>query len=158
MAQNLISASMSDEEADKVKKDLAAAKAGLNFLLSLLTDDTKGLFKIGPNFLPFVEDAVQTVNTHPEIMPAVFDKEEFLKDYALLSTLTPILNQINELAEGISKTFTAVGSDTLVAGLEVYAAVKQNKDKVPGLSVTADRMAQYFKKSKTKAEDKTATK
>ena len=158
MAQNLISASLSAEEAAQVQQSLTTAKEGLNFLLSLITDDTKNLFKIGPNFLPFVEDAFQTVNTHPEILPGVFNKEEFLKDYALLSKLTPILNQIEELAEGISKTYTAVGSDTLVAGLEVYAAVKQNKDKVPGLSVTADRMAQYFKKSKTKAEDKTATK
>ena len=158
MAQNLISASLSAAEAAEVEKNLAAVKAGLSFLLSLLTDDTKNLFKIGPNFLPFVEDAFQTVNTHPEILPGVFNKEEFLKDYALLSALTPILNQINELAEGVSKTYTAVGSDALVAGLEVYAAVRQNKDKVPGLSVTADRMAQYFKKTKAKAEDKTAAK
>lgn len=151
MAQNLISASLSAAEAAEVEKNLAAVKAGLNFLLSLQTDDTKGLFKVGPNFLPFVEDAFQTVNTHPEILPGVFDKAEFLKDYALLSALTPILNQIEELAEGVRKTYTAVGSDALVAGLEVYAAVKQNKDKVPGLSVTGDRMAQYFKKTKTKA-------
>jgi len=152
MAQNLISASLSATEAAEVEQNLNAVKAGLKFLLSLQTDDTKGLFKVGPNFLPFVEEAFQTVKTHPEILPGVFDKEEFLKDYALLSALSPILNQINELAEGVKKTFTAVGSDALMASLEVYATVRQNKDKVPGLSVTADRMADYFKK--TKAEPK----
>lgn len=152
MAQNLISASLSATEAAEVEQNLTAAKAGLKFLLSLQTDDTKGLFKVGTNFLPLVDEAFQTVKNHPEILPGVFDKEEFLKDCALLSALTPILNQINELAEGVKKTYTAVGSDALVASLEVYAAVKQNKDKVPGLSVTSDRMAEYFKKNKAKVE------
>ena len=34
--------------------------------------------------------------------------------------------------------------------LEVYSAVKQSKDKVPGLSVMNDELAVYFKKSKQK--------
>jgi len=38
----------------------------------------------------------------------------------------------------------------MVAALEVYAAVKQNKDKVPGLAVVADQMAEFFAKTKTK--------
>ena len=93
---------------------------------------------------------------HPEIIPPVFNQEEFIQDYNLLSTLRPIFTQINELAESIQKTFTAVGSDALVAALEIYSAVKQNKNKVPGLAATADEMAVFFKKSKAKAS--TATK
>jgi hypothetical protein len=92
------------------------------------------------------------VITHPEILPGIFDKEEFLRDYELLNTLRPVYNQINELAEGIQKTFTAVGSDTLVAALEVYASVKQSKDKVAGLSVMNDEMAVFFKKAKAKSD------
>ena len=57
----------------------------------------------------------QVVETHPEILPAVFDKEEFMKDYELFNKLRPVYNLMNELAEGLQKTFTAVGSDTLVA-------------------------------------------
>jgi hypothetical protein len=30
--------------------------------------------------------------------------------------------------------------------------VKQNKDKVPGLKVTADEMGKFFKKTKTKSD------
>jgi hypothetical protein len=90
---------------------------------------------------------------HPEILPPVFDKAEFLKDYALLIALRPILNQINELAESMQKTFTAVGSDSLVEALEVYAIVKQNKDKAPGLSVISDEMGVFFKKAKATKVD-----
>ena len=51
----------------------------------------------------------------------------------------------------------AVGSDTLLASLDVYGAVKQNKDKVPGLAVVADKMAVFFKKSKAKPKADTVT-
>lgn len=44
----------------------------------------------------------------------------------------------------------AVGSDAMVAALDVFSSVKLNKDKVPGLAVTADDMAVFFKKTKAK--------
>jgi hypothetical protein len=62
------------------------------------------------------------------------------------------LNQINQLAEGLQKTYYAVVSDAMVASLDVYSAVKQSKDKVSGLNVIADDMAIFFKKSKAKTE------
>ncbi len=152
MTQNLISATLSATDATEVQQNLMAAKAKLNFLLSLQTEDVSTLFKVGNAYLPFIDLAYQTMMAHPEILSGIFDKDEFTRDYNLLNTLRPIFNQINELAESIQKTFIAVGSDTLIAALEVYGAVKQNKDKVPGLAVTADEMAVFFKKTKTKSE------
>lgn len=151
MSQNLISVTLPAEEAAEVQQNLADAKAKLSFLLSLQTEDVITLFKAGNAYLPFIDKAYQAMVAHPEILPPVFDQEEFSRDYNLLSTLRPIFTQINELAESIRKTFTAVGSDTLVAALEVYSAVKQNKDKVPGLASTADEMSVFFKKTKAKA-------
>jgi len=155
MAQNLISASLPAADAAEVLQSLTNIKSKLSFLLSLQTEDIASLFKVGNAYLPFIDKAYQTVTTHPEILPGIFDKDEFTKDYELLSSLRPILTQINELAEGIQKTFFAVSSDSMVAALDVYAAVKQSKDKVPGLNVTADEMAAFFKKSKAKSNDST---
>jgi hypothetical protein len=152
MSQNLISASLSATEAAEVLQSLAAVKTKMPFLSTLQKTDVNGLFKVGNAYLPFIDKIYQVVTTHPEILPAIFDKEEFLRDYELFNTMRPIFNQTNELAEGIQKTYTALGSDILVAGLEVYASVKQNKDKVPGLSVMNDEMAVFFKKAKTKAD------
>jgi len=150
MSQNLISATLPAEDAADVQQNLLAAKAKLSFLLSLQTEDVATLFKVGNAYLPFIEKAYNVMVAHPEIIPPVFDKDEFTRDYNLLITLRPIFTQINELAESIQKTFTAVGSDSLLGALEVYSAVKQNKDKVPGLASTADEMAVFFKKSKAK--------
>ncbi len=152
MSQNLISATLSVEDSADVQKSLSDAKDKLSFLISLQSEDVATIFKVGNAYLPFIDKAYQTVLAHPEILPPVFDKQEFLRDYALLSNLRPIFNQINELAEGIKKTFMAVGSDSLLSALEVYDAVKQNKDKVPGLAVTADEMAVFFKRTRTKTE------
>ena len=151
MSQNLISAVLPQEDATEVLQNLTNIKGKLNFLLSLQTSDIVSIFKMGNAYLPFVDLAFQAAQDHPEILPPVFDKEEFRKDYELLSAMRPIVSQINELAEGIQKTFTAVGSDSLIEALDVYDCVKQNKDKVPGLNVTAQEMAKFFKKSKIKA-------
>lgn len=151
MAQNLISATLPAEDATAVQQSLTDAKLRLGFLLSLQTEDIVNLFKVGNAYLPFIEKTYQAMQAHPEIIPPVFDKDEFTRDYQLLNALRPIFNQINELAEGIQKTFQAVGSDAMVEALEVYGAVKQNKDKVPGLAATADEMAVFFKKSKAKS-------
>lgn len=150
MAQNLISATLSATEATDVLQSLNAVKTKMPFLSALQKTDVSALFKVGNAYLPFIDKIYQVVVTHPEILPAIFDKEEFLRDYELFKVIQPIYNQINELAEGIQKTYTATGSDTLVAALEVYAAVKQHKDKVPGLSVVSDEMAVFFKKAKSK--------
>jgi len=154
MSQNLISATLSAGDAVAVQQNLSDAKSRLSFLLSLQTEDIVTLFKAGNAYLPFIDKAFQAMQAHPEIIPPVFNKEEFERDYQLLSALRPIFNQVNELAEGIQKTFQAVGSDSLVAALEVYSAVKLNKDKVPGLAATADEMAVFFKRSKSKKPEK----
>ena len=153
MAQNLISASLSAADAAEVNQSLSAIKSKLTFLSALQSTDISGLYKVGNAYLPFLDQIREVVETHPEILPGIFDKEEFMRDYELFSTIRPILNQINELAEGLQKAYTAVGSDTLVAALEVYASVKQNKDKVPGLSVTSDNMAVFFKRARSKPTD-----
>ena len=152
MSQNLISATLSAQDAAEVQQHPINAKTKLNFLLSLQTADVITLFKAGNAYLPFIDLAFQVVTAHPEIIPPVFDKEEFNRDYQLLSSLRPIFNEINELAESIQKTFTAVGSDAMIGALDIYTAVKQNKDKVPGLTATAEEMAVFFKKSKAKSE------
>ena len=85
-------------------------------------------------------------------MSKVFDAAEFERDYRLSKDLTPIANQSKELSDGLQKTLMAVNSDALAEALEIYAAIKQNRDKIPGLSVLADEMAVFFQKSGKKVD------
>jgi hypothetical protein len=154
MAQNLISATLSAEDSAAVQQNLKEAKKRLSFLVNLQPSDVSSLLKMGNAYFPFIEKAYQVVIAHPEILPGVFDRDEFIRDYNLLLQIRPILNQINELAESIQKTNIAVGNDLMVGALNVYSAVKQNKDKVPGLAVTANELSEFFKKSKAKTKAK----
>ena len=154
MSQNLISATLSAEDSAAVLESLSDAKSRLSFLVNLQPADVNSLLKMGNGYLPFIEKAYQVVIAHPEILPGVFDRDEFIRDYNLLSQIRPILNLINELAESIQKTNIAVGNDLMVGALDVYSAVKQNKNKVPGLAVTADELGEFFKKSNAKTTTK----
>jgi hypothetical protein len=147
MAQNLVSATLTEDTKNQILQKLAEIKSALDFLLSLQPKEVRSMFKPGNTFAPLIDKAYHVVVDHPEILPGVFDKEEFMRDYQLFKDLTPIDNQVNQLSESVSKTLMAISSDALNGTLEVYAAVKQNKDKVPGLNVVAEEMAEFFKKS-----------
>jgi len=67
----------------------------------------------------------------------------------------PIASQLAELTSSVQATLFAANSDCMVEALEVYAAVQQNKDKVPGLDTIAIEMREFFKKTrKPKTEAK----
>ena len=150
--QNLISASLTPADAAEIQQKLTEIKSKLGFLSTIQPEQKKSFIKVGNTFLPFLEKGYNVVNDHPEILPAVFNTAEFKKDYTLIRDLTPITNMVNELAEGLDATAFAASSDAMVETLEVYSAVEQNKDKVPGLDVVYTEMREFFKKTKKEAK------
>jgi len=147
-AQNLVSASIDAQTRTDILQKLSDIKSKLGFLLILQPDEIQSIFKAGNGYAPFIEKAHNAVNGHPEIMSGVFDAEEFKRDFQLSKDLTAISDQVNQLADSLQNTMLAVNSDALAAALDVYSAVKLNKDKVPGLNVVANEMAEFFKKTK----------
>ena len=88
MAQNLISASLTEQDVAEVTQSLNTVKTKLHFLSTLQKGDVKSLVKVGnAYYLPFLDKIHQVVETHPEILSAVFDKEEFLKDNPVVNFL-----------------------------------------------------------------------
>lgn len=156
MSQNLISGTMSAEDVTACVDAINVLKEKMPFLSTIQNVDVSTLFKPGNNYQPLLSIAKRVVETHPEILPAVFNKDEFLKDHELYKTTSGIALQVAELDTALQKTVMAVGSDALIGALEVYAAVKQHKNKVAGLSAVHDEMKQFFNRSKTKAADNPA--
>ena len=148
--QNLVFASLSVETRADVLDKLTAIKKSLGFLLTLKSDQKQSLFKVGNGYTPFVEKAYNVVNAHPDILPGVFDAQEFKKDYQLSKDLTTIVDQIRQLADSLNDTLMAVSSDAITEALEVYSAVKQNSNRVPGLKVTETEMSEFFKRTRKK--------
>ena len=149
-SQNLVSAVLAPEAKADIALKLGEVKGILDFLLTLQAQQIHALCKVGNGYAPFIDKAYATAMEHPDILPGVFNLAEFKKDYGLVKDLEPIGIQIDQLAEGIKNTRLAVGSDAMSGALEIYTAVKQHRDKVPGLNVIADDMAVFFRKSKHK--------
>jgi hypothetical protein len=149
-SQNVISATLSEGDKYDILQKLADIKSRLNFLITLDAEQTKSLFKAGNGYAPFIEKAHAASKAHPDILPRVFCNEEFDKDHALIEALIPIQAQINELAKSLQDTLVAANSDAMTQALEVYAAVKQHKDKVPGLEATYEELSVFFQRSKRK--------
>lgn len=151
--QNLVSTVLSPEQQISILGKLKSIQQELEpIVISLKEADKRSHISVGNIMIPFLEVANSTANNHPEILPTVFDKEEFNKDFALTKSLVPIANLIEEINSSIQTTLYAANSDTMVEGLEIYSSVLQNEDKVPGLDVVAEQMRTFFKrprKSKT---------
>lgn len=120
------------------------------FLSAMQNVDVNTIFKVGNAYQLLLDLALQVVDTHPEVLPPIFDKEEFRKDYELYKAISPLTLQVARIHTGLQKTVMEVGSDSLIEALEIYAAVKQNKDKVPGLSAVYEEMRTFFRRNKIK--------
>ena len=145
-AQNMVSASLSAEIKAEVLKGIADTRKKLDFLLTLQTEDVTGMFKAGKELVPFLEACHEVANTHPEILPQIFDKAEYDRDYQLARDLAPLADAVYQLWEAINHTLTAARSDALVSSLDVYSAAKLNQDKVPGLNSVVVHLASFFKR------------
>ena len=145
-AQNLVSATLADATKNDILKKLNDIRSKLDFLITLDAAQVRSLFKAANGYAPFIEKAYAVSTAHPDILPAVMDLSEFQKDFALIQALTPIQVQVNELAEGLRNTLLAANSDAMAQSLEIYAAVKQHADKVPGLAVANSELSVFFQK------------
>jgi hypothetical protein len=145
MAYQNISVSLPQADIDAVKAAIATINAKLPFLVTLDGDERRGLVKLGPKSVDFVDDASTTVTSFPNIVPASFDKEEYAKDTGLFKALSEIKFLVDSLSEKIDNTYLAVGSEAMTASLEVYAYVQTAKGRTPGLDSAAQKLKDRFK-------------
>lgn len=66
--------------------------------------DVSKFFKPGNAYQPLLNLAVQVMEQHPEILPAVFNKEELKKDSELCTALGPIALRIAALYRNAKNT------------------------------------------------------
>lgn len=148
--QNLVSATLTPEKSTATLQKLTEVGADLDFLIVLEPDSKNEFVKVGNTYSGFLRKADSVTADHPEILPGVFNLGEFKRDYQLARDLQPILDKLRELTEAVQDTIFAANSDALSAALGIYAAVQQNKDKIPGMDTIAAEMAAFFKRPKRK--------
>lgn len=150
MSYQNISVALVQADIDAVKAAIATINNKLGFLVTLDASERKGLFKLGPKSADFVQDASVAAVNFPNILPSSFDKVEYSKDTSLFKTLDEIKTMIDSLQEKVDNTYMAVGSEAMVASLEVYAYVQTAADRTPGLGSVADKLKARFKRGPKK--------
>ena len=110
-SQNLVSAVISPELKSSITAKLDGLKTDLGFVITLTPEEKNEYIKVKNVMLPFLDKAYDVVKAHPEIMPSIFDKDEFFNDYQLTKDLFPIANKLEEMAQSLSNTLYAANSD-----------------------------------------------
>ncbi|BAB72952.1 hypothetical protein ACN23B_04985 [Anabaena sp. FACHB-709] len=150
MAYQNITASLSAEDVKEIKAAFATIQGKLPFLVTLSVEERRKLFKMGDKSLAFVNTSLTAAQSNPDILPASFDVEEFVRDYQLATTLTELLIGLRQLTEQVDDTLLAVGSEAMGSSLTVYDYVKTAAKKTPGLKTLAEQLGERFKAIKNK--------
>ena len=123
MSYQNISAAISDQDMESIKKSLDSIDSKLAFLVNLTAAERHDLFKMGDKSLVFVQNSVTAAQQNRDILPVSFDLPELEKDFKLTQDLTEILTRLHQLTEEVDDTLVAVGSEAMRSSLNL--AVKQ---------------------------------
>ena len=146
MSYQNLSYVMPQADVDAVKAAIATINAKMTFLINLLEDEKKGLFKLGPKSADFVQDCAIVVQNYNSILPPNFPAAEFLKGAQLFKSLLELGMLIDSLQEKIHDTLMAVGSEAMGSALQVYAYVQAAAHINPGMKSVEEKLSERFKK------------
>lgn len=147
MSYQNISVTVAAQDITDVKTAINTISTKLNWLVTLSPEEVKGLTKLGPKSIDFVQDAKVATTNFPTVLPASFNVVEFNKDTTAFQALSEIKILLDSLKEKVDNTYYAVGSEAMVQALEVYAYVQTGKDRTPGLKTVADKLQERFKRN-----------
>lgn len=151
--KNQISIEIPQEVIDTVTQKLQECKTTLApYLQGLTVEERLSLFKMGDKTVATVQKTKSYVDTNPEFVPVYMDKTEFLKDEAVVSTLSPIANLAAQLSADVNDTMMLAGSEALQAAMLYYGQVKeaQSKGIVTAKPIYEDLSQRFMKRTRKK--------
>lgn len=150
-AKNQISIEIPQAVIDTVTQKLQECKTALSpYLQGLTMEERISLFKMGDKTVATVQKTKSYVDTNPEFVPSYMDKDEFLKDEAVVTVLNPIVNLANQLAADVNDTIMLAGSEALQAVMLYYGQVKEANSKgiVTAKPIYEDLSQRFIKRGK----------
>lgn len=147
MANPNISASLTAAQKTTLKNHLTAVSGLLNFMVNLTAKQRRTLFKMGPKSVSYVQLALQIGKNNPAILPSNFDVNEFEKDVKLTMDLSDIETILMPLAEGLSDTLMATGTEAMQKSNQVYDLVKVSAKTDSNMKVLAKQLGERYKKT-----------
>ena len=150
-AQNQISIEIPAAVITDVTQKLQDCKNALApYLQGLTATERHEMFKMGDKTVATVQKTKQYLTSNPEFAPAYMDQTEFLKDEAVVSQLSPIVNLAQQLFTDADDTMMLAGSEALLSAMLYYGTVKEAHAKgVPTAKpIYEDLKARFAKRTK----------
>ena len=148
MSQNLVSAALTPEDFNAIMAAFDLIESKLPFIKDLTPDERRSLVKMGPDSLSFVTGVQSLAAQNTSSVPASVDLTEYNRDVALSQQMYQINQRIQALAEKSSDTTMAVGSDSMVTSLILYA-VFQALGKAGALNINVAELGRRFRKRRS---------
>lgn len=145
-----ITGTLSEADIQEIKAALVTIEEKLPFLINLTAEERRKLYKMGDKSLAFVNNSLTAAQSNPDILPASFDLDEFVRDYQLATNLTDIFFRLQQLTEKVDDTLMAVSSEAMSSSLTVYDYVKTAAKKTPGIKIIAEQLGERFKAIRSK--------
>src|SRR5258708_29888379 len=92
---------LSSADAQAVRDAFATVLTKLPFLVNLTMAERKATFKAGPDSLSFLQNALSTAQSNPDIFPDSLDVPAFKRDVDLFVTLTELDALVQSVASQI---------------------------------------------------------
>jgi hypothetical protein len=143
--QNLISATLEQKTATTVLQQINDSRDALSFLINLSKVQRKGLRRMGPKSVDYVNDNLVAAGQFPNSLPADFPMGEFEKDAVLVKQLYPILVAAQTLTEKLSDTMLALGTDCMKEADEAYGYLKIAAKTDASAKTIVDKISKRFK-------------
>ncbi|WAC64894.1 hypothetical protein OVA13_09160 [Pseudoxanthomonas sp. SL93] len=124
MSQDIVDLQIDATILDPLDAAITQMENSLSGLISLTPDQRRGLMKMGEKSEAFCRAALHVAQQHSGIMARDFDIEAFQRDQQTLDLLRPRILRIAHLHQRITDTEMALGSDLMIASLEVYGVLK----------------------------------
>ncbi|MFZ4723807.1 MAG: hypothetical protein ACOYMD_00025 [Paludibacter sp.] len=142
---NLITATFSELDEKDLIELLAQVKAKLPFAIKLSTDERKHLTKLDDARIPFAEKGLAFGLQQPMVVPPFTDLNEYKKDLDFVKATRRVSAELMSIAEMLTDTRAAAGSDAYQAALSIYSSAKSAaKQGIPGTQTIVDEMGKLF--------------
>lgn len=125
MSQNLVFNHLTDEQWTQLDTAIGAVAGTLDPAMVPFTPGQKrSAVKMGDGSEAFCRLALQIAEENPSLIPSSIDLGEMRRDLASHDALNQRIVRLTRLLEKARDTEIALGSDAMVAALEIYAVLK----------------------------------
>jgi len=129
------------------------------YMLAMTPAERRGLLKMGPKTINFVEKSYDFAKQNPNLVPPFLDMGIFGNDFGNAHGLWTLVNSLRQLYQNANDTEMAAGSEALQAALVFYNSVKKAAaQNVPGAKAVNQELKVRFPRGKRKASEPMAIK